>query len=121
LRNIFAYQNFQLLDTAVARSRSGQRAGMNGVLSLGKETVPYQLTLQPSIQADEKTRSIRIDGLRFSTRVPINSPSGRQGQYEAAINADIDVKEGQKVVVGKTGIEGAERALILVLSGKIVD
>jgi len=31
------------------------------------------------------------------------------------------VKEGQKVVVGKTGLEGADRALILVLSAKIVD
>ncbi len=127
LRNVFAYQNFQLLDTAVLRSRSGQMAQMNGVLSFGKdETAPYHLRLRPTVQADERTRSIRIDDLRFSTQRADQPafprlPALLQKAAEASIIADIDVKEGQKVVVGKTGLEGTQRALILVLSGKIVD
>lgn len=37
------------------------------------------------------------------------------------INAGIDVREGQHAVVGKTGIEGADKALILVLTAKVVE
>ncbi len=129
LRNIFAYQNFQLLDTAVLRSRSGQTAQINGILSFGKDMVtPYRLRLRPTVQADEKTRSVRIDDLEFSTQIRLGTPPAPgetprvpYGLTEARINADIDVKENQKVVVGKTGLEGGGRALILVLSGKIVD
>jgi hypothetical protein len=122
LRNVFAYQNFQVLDTAVLRSRSGETAEVRGVLSLPKDVaVRYQLRLRPTVQADERTRSIRIDDLLFSTQVPISpQPSGSRWE-EARINANIDVKDGQKVVVGKTGLEGTQRALILVLSGKVVD
>jgi hypothetical protein len=131
LRNVFAYQNFQLLDAAVLRSRSGQMATMNGVLSFGKdESVQYGMRLRPTVQADERTRSIRIDDLQFSTEVPVGPPPPQPGQIvplggrrriQARITADIDVKDGQKVVVGKTGLEGTQRALILVLAGKVVD
>jgi uncharacterized Zn-finger protein len=123
LRNIFAYQNFQLLDTAVLRSRSMQTANVNGVLSVvsfGKDfTLPYQVRLRPMVQTDDKARSIRIDDLRFATQVPVDSAG--HPRVTASIEAEIDVREGQKVVVGKTGLEGTKRALILVLSGKIVD
>lgn len=125
LRNIFAYQNFQLLDAVVLRSRSSQRATASGSLSSAKgQPVPYQLVLRPTVQADGGTRSIRIDDLRFSARVPLTTGTGGQSYssvHEASINANIDVKDGQKVVVGKTGLEGTQRALILVLSGKVVD
>ena len=41
---------------------------------------------------------------------------------DASIATDVDVPEGKKVVVGKTSaLEGADGALILVISAKVVD
>jgi hypothetical protein len=40
---------------------------------------------------------------------------------DTGFTANLDIKEGQKVVIGKTGIEGSQSALILVATGKVVD
>ena len=39
----------------------------------------------------------------------------------AGITTDIDVREGQKVVVGKANIDNSDNALILILTAKVVD
>ena len=40
---------------------------------------------------------------------------------DTGIMADVDVRDGQKVVVGKATIEGPDKALFLVLSPKIAE
>lgn len=99
LRSVFAYQHFRLLDTAVVRSRSMTTAYLSGVLSFGKDdTTRYQLRFRPTVVGDEKTRSIRIDDLRFETSVPVRQPSpppsGVQTSspraHAAIITADIE-------------------------------
>jgi hypothetical protein len=40
---------------------------------------------------------------------------------EVGIHTDVDLPEGQKVVVGKSSYSGADDALILVLSVKFVE
>jgi hypothetical protein len=41
---------------------------------------------------------------------------------DAGVSTDVDVPESKKVVVGKTSaLEGADSALILVISAKVVD
>ena len=39
----------------------------------------------------------------------------------STISTDIDAGEGQKIVVGKSSINGFEDALILVITAKIVE
>ena len=39
---------------------------------------------------------------------------------ESGVNTDVDVREGQKVVVGKSNF-GAEDAFILVVTAKVVE
>lgn len=120
LKNVFAYQGFQILDTTLVRGRGGRDVSASGAFSIDKdESTPYSLSLRPSVQGDDKARSIRIDELRFNARMRANTGPGPFQVVEAAIRADIDVKEGQKVVVGK--VQGSQRALILVVTGKIVD
>jgi hypothetical protein len=118
LKSAFGYQGFQLLDTAVIHSRVGDWAGIGGVLSFSQEeSVPYNVRFRAGVQGNEQARTIRIERLNFEARVPVKN----QGLSSVGIQANFDVKEGQKVVVGKTGIEGNRRALILVVTGKIVD
>ena len=54
-------------------------------------------------------------------------PNGGSGavtafQYvETGINTDVDIREGQRVVVGKANMDGTDRASIVVLTAKVVE
>jgi hypothetical protein len=111
LRSAFAYQSFRLLDTAFIRGRSGQFANVAGRAEPLKGAPPssYYLRVLPSVSLDARPPSIRLDALRFDW------PG--IGNFQA----DVDLKEGQKVVIGKSGIEGNQSALILVATAKLVD
>jgi hypothetical protein len=124
LRSLFTYQGFRVLDTMVARTREGQSLEMNST-GPGDGTAPaatqttatYRLALRSvSVTPDGKEHLIKLDSLRFSARVPSGNLFSDTG-----INTDLDVREGQKVVVGKTGVGNSGDALILVVTAKIVE
>ena len=53
-------------------------------------------------------------------------PAGGSGQatyqyVETGINTDVDIREGQRVVVGKANMDGTDRASIVVLTAKVVE
>lgn len=52
-------------------------------------------------------------------RIRDGRPASAMGNW--LIEAGVDFKEGQKVVVGKTGIEGSQKALILVVTGEAAE
>jgi hypothetical protein len=129
LRGVFAYQGFHLLETLVVRSRDGQNGEVSGVVP-ASSTQPvktfYNFGFRSArITSDDKGRVIRIDGLRLGARVPIATTVGEKGtqvQYSnTGVNTDIDVREGQKVVVGKANVDGSRDALILVVTAKVVE
>ena len=69
---------------------------------------------------DDKGRAIRIDNLKVGLKVPVMS--GGNIQYiDTGIATDVDIHEGQKVVVGKANMDGSDRASIIVLMAKVVD
>ncbi len=90
---------------------------MSGTFPYGKDqNADYVFRLRSArLGSEGQPRVIRIDGLHFEA----GKPSGRGGSL--SMNAEIDVREGQYAVVGKTGIEGADKALILVLTAKVVE
>jgi hypothetical protein len=113
LKSAFAYQSFRLLDTLFIRGRSGQFANVSGRAESRKGDPPsnYNLRVLPSVSSDARPPAIRLDALRFNFG----------GPWSVGFEADVDIKEGQKVVIGKSGIEGNQSALILVATGRIVD
>jgi hypothetical protein len=46
---------------------------------------------------------------------------GVESGRATSIQTDVDLREDQKVVVGKASVNGAEEALVLVLSAKLVE
>ena len=40
--------------------------------------------------------------------------------YDIGIQTDVDLREGQKVVVGKSNIESTDSALFVILTAKLV-
>ena len=129
LKGVFNYKSFHLLDSFVLRSRDTEKASTNGFLTPFDTTLPvgtkisYQFQYnRVSLDGNEANRVIRYDGLKLNVRVPIAGLGNQFSYMDAAISTDVDVPEGKKVVVGKTSaIEGADSALILVISAKVVD
>ena len=109
LRKIFAYKNFRLLDSILLRTQPGNRATANGLIDAH---TPYSFTVQPtSVAEDPKGRLIRLDNLKLNMRV---------NDHDAGILTEITVREGQKVVVGKSNIN-ANESLILVVTAKVTE
>jgi hypothetical protein len=70
------------------------------------------------IGSDETT--VRIDGLNLSIRIPVRSGSGDQFNVsDVGLQADVDIKQGQKVVIGRVSV--AESALFVVLTAQVVN
>jgi len=138
LRNVFPnYQGYRVLETLVLRTREGSPAEVNGMAPSGIEGMPpsiYNLRFGSArITSDEKGRVVWLSGMKLGARVPIPTRAFQPGVGGAGINnmqfnyqdtgimADVDIHEGQKVVVGKANLQGPDKALFLVLAAKVTD
>src|SRR5712691_5917238 len=129
LKSTFSYKGYQMIDTQVIRVRAGQGGEASGVVDksspvAGVKTISQIKFRSASVSTDEKGSAIRIDNLRVGLRVPV--PVGSSGQasfqyVETGINTDVDIREGQRVVVGKANMDGTDRASIVVLTAKVVE
>ena len=124
LKNAFPFKTYRLLDTLTLRSRSGQNASTTssgGAVKIGENTQPITTDFRvksASIAQDGST--VRIDGLATTTRLPIATGGNGYQVQNLNMGTDIDIKEGQKVVVGRFGISH-DQALFLVLTARVVN
>lgn len=125
LRNVFGLKSVRVLETAVLRGREGKGGETQGIMSAPvKADVPATYALRyinSAVSAGDKGPNIRIDVLRFNARIPIANSGGGFQYHEAIISTDVDIREGQKVVVGKTSIDSASQSIFLVVTAKVVD
>jgi hypothetical protein len=109
LKKIFSYKSFHLLDSILLRTQPGDRARTSGVVPNGA----YSFEVQPtSVTEDPKGRLIRLIDLTLN----ISMPEGRH----AGIQTEITVREGQRVVVGKSNM-GGDQSLVLVVTAKVTE
>ena len=88
----------------------------SGQLAGGRLT-PFRVR---SASLDGDGSMIRLDSLHAGLRVPLRSTSEKPNYVETGISTDVvDVKEGQKLVVGRSSLNGSDTALFLVLIAKI--
>jgi hypothetical protein len=129
LKGVFSYKSFRLLDSFVLRSRDTEKGNTSGFVPPMEGSAPagskiiYQFGYnRVSLDGTETNRVIRYDRLSLGIKVPVSGVGIQFSYVEAGISTDVDVPEGKKVVVGKTSaVEGADSALILVISAKVVD
>lgn len=125
LKGVFPYQGYRLLDTLMVRCRSGREGEANGMAPSNPEDVNktlYQLRFRSvTLIPDSAGKRIRIDGLRLGAKMPVRTSSNNFTYIDTGINTDLDVREGQKVVVGKATVDSSNNALFLVLTARIVD
>ena len=85
------YRGYRLADSQVIRIRTGQPAESSGLALLAQ--VRFR---GASIGPGEKDRVISIDGLRVQLKAPDT----------ASLSTDIDLRENQPAVIGKTNPDG---------------
>jgi hypothetical protein len=122
LKNTFPFKTYHLLDTMTLRMRSGSESQANSAAEPpGSRAIFTNLRIgSASVSADGST--VRINRLNAGMRTPVPaSPSESNFNYQdLGLNADIDIKEGQKVVVGRLSM-GKDQALFLVLTARVVN
>ncbi len=128
LRDVFGYDSVQLIETTAMRVRPGSRGDLNGFLPQ-RPGAPiearYEFSFrQLKVTEDASGRSIRLDGLQASIQTPrvvVESGEPTTRSVESGIRTDVDLREGQKAVIGKTTIEGGAEAIFVVVTGTIVE
>jgi hypothetical protein len=122
LKNAFTYKSYRLLDVQTVRTRTGQQVVANsngGGVQTGALSRPIITELRIDSVSIGAEGAIRINGLKDNSRVPVSNGEGNNFMYQqVGVNADLDIKEGQKVVVGKVSINPNE-AMFLVLTAKV--
>ena len=124
LKNAFAFKNYRLLDILALRTRVGQNAstsssGRGVPIGTNMPAVTTDFAIrQAGIGSDETT--IRVDGLHLKSNVPVQTgSSGQFGYNNVGLQADVDIKQGQKVVIGRVSV--AESALFVGLTAQVVN
>jgi hypothetical protein len=131
LESLFGFRGFYLLETAFIRGRDGNEVSTDGAVPNPGEAdsphINYSISLLPSVSAADKGNVIRLNRLRLQLRMPVVSgadPLTRKKQFTfqgAGMNTQIDVREGQRVVVGKANVNASDGALVLVVAAKVVE
>lgn len=124
LKNTFPFKNYGLLDVMTFRTRTGQQVSTTssgGSFQIGGKPVSAISSVRiNSIGVGSDGSTVRIEKLNFDDRIPVQTGSGDQFSYQnLGIQTDLDIKEGQKVVVGRLGISH-EQALFLVMMAKVL-
>jgi len=113
LRSTFSYASYRLLDKLIARGLEDSRLNVVSVGSGAAGTTnDYQLAVgKVRVLAGET--GVRLSEFQFHL-----VSSGRNNNI---VTGDIEIRAGRKVVIGKSGTGDPAKAIILVLSAKLVD
>lgn len=122
LRSSLGYTEIKLLDTAIFRMRQNERSEARGSLpcQVGETASKgrpcnYQVIVRAGGLRGAKP-TLTVEGLSFNANFANDGPD-----RVVAINTSFDVAAGQKVVIGKSSIDGADRSLVLVVTARAVD
>jgi hypothetical protein len=111
LRGVFAYKSYRLIDTVTLRGRNSRGAEVAGDLP---DKLRYDFKYVRIRVSPDAPRLVHLDGLRLEiTRLRVKDTV-------ALVSTDLDVKDGQKTVVGKSAVNGGD-AVFLVIVAKIIE
>jgi hypothetical protein len=121
LHGLFPYKSYRILQSFVLRNRDGREGSTNG--SLNSTGASYDFRYRSATVSNGTPRIVHIDAMTLNVKTPTPhvDKDGRVIYNNSSINTDIDAGEGQKVVVGKSSINGSDDALILVVTAKVAE
>jgi hypothetical protein len=125
LHSLFTYKSYKLAESFILRGRSNtNRGGAHTEGVLPGSGVHYNFGYQQVRVSAEKPYMVHIDSISMNLQgPPTYGPDGKQrgNSTVGSIGTDLDLVEGQKVVVGKSSINSNGDALILVIVPKVIE
>ncbi|MBE3125695.1 MAG: hypothetical protein IMZ54_14085 [Acidobacteria bacterium] len=121
LRKLLRYKGYTLLDSTLVRVINRERASV--ILGPKGEFV---FALQPDVAGDAKAPVIKTE-VRLRQITQQKAPESKEGTAQAVpnvttlIESTLNIKSGDRTVVGVSKLDGSGKGLILIISGKIVD
>ncbi len=122
LRNLLKYKSYSLLDTSLIRAMDDS----NSEVRLGDHG-DFELEIKPKVIKDEKSFTIqmwvRLRQFHEDPRVAAGmvEPAKADRLVRDLIETTLNVKPGDKTVVGVSKLDGGDKGLILIISGKIIE
>jgi hypothetical protein len=118
LKNNFPYKAYRLWDVLTLRARTGQVVSTNSFGGFGEPNANGSTAVSTRLQIHSTT--IAGDGtIRINRLETVHKVLGARGlSTQVGITTDVDIKEGQKVVVGKQST-APNQALFLVLTARV--
>jgi hypothetical protein len=119
LHGVFAYKSYQLMDSFVLRGRDGQGGSADGTI----KNSTYSFRFNRASVLESAPRTINLQNLNLTVRFPtgMRNEKGQLDFKNTGLSTDIDIRDGQKVVVGKSDVNNGESPLILVVTAKVVE
>ena len=116
LRNLLKYKYYSLLDTSLIRAMDNS----DSQVRMG-EKAEFEFWIKPKVIKDEKASLIQME-VRVR-RIDIHGSYQGKVEYITTdlIGTTLNIKPGDKTVVGVSKLDGSGKGLILIISGKIVD
>ncbi len=111
LRGTFGYKGFKLLDSVMLRVLEGRRGRVDGGIQFGSNASrsPYRFAFEKAtVVPEDDGLSIRLKGLEFEV-------AGKDGSGRASLETDIEIREGQKAVIGSSTPDGLGETLVLIV------
>ena len=119
LRSIFSYKGYKLAESFLLRGRLGAGARAAGILP-GDGGLKYEFRY--AMITASTPPLLRISGLLVVlTKAPRRVGAQTIIDTVASVQTDLDIREGQKTVVGKSSVSSTGDALIIIIVPKIVD
>jgi hypothetical protein len=119
LQTVFGYRGFEVLDTVYLQVREGRQGRVAGGVTLGDAPSTYQFSFRNArvTPVEDGPVKIRLDGLQFELIGRTDTGS----RPLAAFSTDVQIRVGQKAVIGKSTPEGAGEAMILIVEAGLVE
>jgi len=120
LRGLLRYKDYTLLDSSMVRVVNNE----NAEVIMGPKA-EFEFALRPVVSGDTKNPVIKTQvRLRQITRA--GSPESAtmkaaQPLVATLIESTLNIKSGERTVVGVSKLDGGDKGLILIISGRIVD
>jgi hypothetical protein len=120
LRKLLRYKGYTLLDSSFIRVVNRESASV----ILGPKA-EFEFALKPDVAGDAKAPVIKTEvRLRQIIRAAIQESAtmkAAQAIVTTLIETSLNIKSGDRTVVGVSKLDGGDKGLILIISGKIVD
>ena len=116
LGKLLRFKGYTLLDATLVRTVNMD----NAVVKFGPKA-EFELALRPEVAGDAKMPVVKTQVRLRQTRMKQTEPNVVKTEITTLIESTLNIKSGERTVVGVSKLDGGDKGLILIISAKIVE